>query len=181
MVFSPAWGGAIPLVPIGSFRGFLEARTSGKTVKIWFTTAASRGIITAASKTAVGRALTSALAVRLRGIGINVSPSTIGVELQGYIAFQKFQHQQAVKAGNLKKQRAIERTMALPRPIGQKTKLRRSTGTRTFPEQYFRHITPGKGGGGFKDRFAERESPGFKSMLSWFERRHRRRGRFVNV
>lgn len=172
MVFSPAWGGVIPLVPIGSFRGFLASRGKGKNVKTWFTGSITRVAISAALRTPTGVRAAKNISGILRAMGFRTSPSIVGVELQAYIAFQKFQHQQAVKQRNIAKQRKIERAMALPRDFPQ-TRANPST----FPELYFQTLaergTPGP------NRRREREQE--EAVISWFERRRRRRGRFVNV
>lgn len=181
MAFSPAWGGAIPLVPIGSFRGFLGKRRQGKALAVWYTGAITTNVVKAALRTTVGVRFANAFQVQmLARLGFKPSPNSIGIELQAYIAFQKFQYQQASGKNQAARQRQIERIM---RP-GDLTRPGGSGGGRQlspFPLGYFETLTrvqpevstpPGR-----TRRKTDSEDDSF---ASWFERRKRRKGRFVN-
>lgn len=171
MAFSPAWGGVIPLVPIGSFRGFLEARKSGKDVKQWFTGTVTRTVVTQALKTTLGRRVAADMSAILKVAGFKAAPGSIAIELQGYIAFQKFQHQQAVAKRDRSAQRRIEKIMALPRDFPK-------SGAKAFqfPLAYFETLA--KTGGGPRTKNDEERR---RALLTWFDRRKYRRGRFSNV
>lgn len=172
MAFSPAWGGAIPLVPIGSFKGFLGQRRKGKELRQWYTTTITRAVVATALKTAAGKRVARDMAIIISAMGFKTSDS-IAIELQGYIAFQKFQHQQAVAKRNRAAQKRIEKIMALPGDfvktgpgaVGQ------------FPLAYFETLTQ-SGGGQTKTKEREERKRAFHS---WLERRKRRKGRLVNV
>lgn len=185
MAFSPAWGGTIPLVPIGSFRGFLGKRQRGKALRVWFTGTITRAVVTSALKTAVGKRAAANMNGVIRAMGFKASPSTIATELEAYIAFQKFEHRQAVQRKNEASQRRIEAVMFAPggrivvsgrKPTGQ-----------LIPAEYFKMMAdrtrqppPGRvGGPPLKPE--DIESPQIAAFAIWFERRKRRRGRFSNV
>ncbi len=172
MAFSPAWGGVIPLVPIGSFRDFLGHRRKGKTVNQWFTGTFTRAAVTSALKTTAGRRAAQNMSSLLRSMGFKAPPGSLGIELQGYIAFQKFQHREAVKRGDRAAQRRIERLMALPRNFQ-----RAGTNALQFPIAYFDMLAKPSPGGRRTREDEERR----KAFTTWFDRRKRRKGRFTNV
>lgn len=176
MAFSPAWGGVIPLVPIGSFRDFLKNRSKGKEVREAFTGTLTRVAVRQALKTPAGKQASRTVSGWIEILtGFKPSPSVIAIELQGYIAFQKFQHRQAVKKRNEAEQRRIERIMGFP-GVGMRPGPSPKGGIAPFPEAYFIALgepTPGRPDTDDKERK--------RSFGSWFDRRKRRRGRFVNV
>ncbi len=169
MVFSPAWGGLIPTVPIGSFQDFLQNRPK---VREWFTGTITRAAVTKALRTKAGQEVAANVGSLMRTLGFKAPPGAIAIELQGYIAFQKFQHQQAVSKRNRAAQKEIEKIMALPDKFPK-------TGTQpnTFPVQYFDFLVAPKGGPTKTKEDEDRR----KAFHSWLERRKFRRGRFVNV
>lgn len=184
MVFSPAWGGTIPLVPIGSFRGFLAARRKGKELRQWYASTISKAVLKTALNTAAGKRAAANLTGILRAMGYVTSKESIGVELHAYIAFQKFQQQQAVKRKNEASQRYIESIMYAPggrivvsgkKPAGQ-----------LIPAEYFKMLSvrvprPKGSGGQLRLNPDDIEQPAIQAFAIWFERRKRRRGRFSNV
>ncbi len=181
MAFSPAWGGVIPLVPIGSFEGFLAQRRSGKELRLWYTGTISRAVLASALRTAAGRRAAANMAGVFRAMGFKTTPSQIATELEAYIAFQKFQHNRAVKRKNEAAQRAIESVMFAPggrivvsgrKPVGQ-----------LIPAEYFKMLsvrTPrpsgGRAGGG-PLKPDDIEQPAIAAFATWFDRRRRRKGR----
>lgn len=171
MAFSPAWGGVIPLVPIGSFRGFLAHRRQGKELRQWYTTTITRAAVATALKTAAGRRVARDMAAVMAAMGFKASDS-IAIELQGYIAFQKFAHKQAVAKRNRAAQRRIEKIMALP---GQFAKAAPSPGRDLilYYQELLKIQPPG--------RRTEEEEERRKAFNSWFERRKRKKGTFRNV
>lgn len=178
MAFSPAWGGLIPLVPIGSFRDFLGQRRQGKELRVWYIATLTRPVVSAALRTTAGKAFVRAVQMQvLARLGFKPTPTQVGVELQAYIAFMKFQQIQASKKGQKARQAQIERIMSPGKspPRGR----REITGV---PEGYFREWpetqprefpTPKKG--------KEEQDDDKDNFVNWFDRRKRRRGRFVNV
>ncbi len=182
MATRPAWGGTIPLVQIGSFAGFLKNRRSGKEIKQWFiVSAVSPSVVKTALSTTVGRKFVNVLQVHIMArLGFKPSPNAIGIELMAYIAFMKFQHITAGKAASASRQRSIERIM---RP----GKLTRQPGGRKlppFPLGYFETLTQTsqvKQLTSPRNRGEEDERNEDESFITWFERRRRRKGKFVNV
>lgn len=185
MVFSPAWGGNIPLVKIGSFRGFLGQRSKGKALRVWYTGLVTSAVVKTALRTSVGKRFVNVFASQIAArVGFKPSPNSIGIELQAYIAFQKFQYQQATKNNQAAKQRQIERIMRpgrMARDGGGKPGTLRSP----FPLGYFETLTktiprPSPSGTPTGRTRRETESED-ESFAQWFERRKRRKGRLVNA
>lgn len=183
MASVPAWGGTIPLVPIGSFRGFLENRRAGKEIRQWFiVTAVSANVVKTALRTTMGRRFVNALQAQVFArLGFKPSPETIGIELQAYIAFMRFQHQQASAANSASRQRSIEKIM---RP-GKLTRTPQGDKRSPFPLGYFETLTkptPRPAATGTPQKEGEEDERNEdESFLTWFERRKRRKGRLVNV
>ncbi len=179
MAFSPAWGGVIPLVPIGSFRGFLAARRSGKQIKQWYIATFAKPVILAGLRTRVGKAFVQALQVQvLARFGYRPSPDVIGVQLQAYLAFMRFQAIQANMRSQKARQAQIERIM---KPGRFRDKPRR--GIDAVPDGYFRNwpsAQPRPNPTG-QARRTERETDDDQDLVNWFDRRKRRKGRLVNV
>lgn len=184
MAFSPAWGGLIPLVPIGSFREFLTQRQKGKSLKVWYTGAVTGAVVKTALRTKVGKQFVSALQVHIFArLGFKPSPSVIGVELQAYIAFRKFAHQTAARNNQAARQRDIERIMR-PGRLTQRGGGNAAALRSPFPLGYFETLTrtipsprPHPTGRSRRDT----DNDDTESFASWFERRKRRKGRLVNV
>lgn len=179
MATRPAWGGTIPLVPIGSFRDFLGHRQSGKQIKQWYIATIAKPAILAGLRTKVGRAFVQALQMQVVArFGYTPTPDAIGVELQAYLAFMRFQAIQANQKSQRERQRTIERIMKPGRfrdPRGR--------GINAVPEGYFREwpgAQPQPGPTG-QIRRTDREGDDDQDLVNWFDRRKRRRGRLVNV
>ncbi len=185
MAFSPAWGGVIPLVPIGSFRGFLGQRRKGKELNQWYTGVVTRLAVAAALRTATGRRAAQNVTGILRLMGFKGSSQILAVELKAYIAFQKFEYGKAVRRKNDAEQRRIEGVMFAPggkivvsdaRPAGQ-----------VIPQEFLKMLADrppplrGVGRGDRPFRLEDIENPAVQAFAIWFERRKRRKGRFVNV
>lgn len=179
MAFSPAWGGAIPLVQIGSFKGFLASRRSGKQIKAWYLGTFAKPVIMAGLRTRVGKAFVQALQMQvLARFGYKPSVDAIGVELQAYIAFMRFQAIQANKKSQRGRQQQIEKIM---KPGEFRAEPKR--GVDAIPGGYFREWPgaqnqPDATG---QVRRTDREADDDQDLINWFDRRKRRRGRFVNV
>lgn len=186
MASRPAWGGTIPLVPIGSFRDFLGQRRKGKTLRQWYTGTITRAAVAASLRTPLGRRAAGNLITLIRLMGFKSSGTQIAIELDAYIAFQKFQHNQAVRRKNEAAQRAIEAVMFAP---GGRIAVngRKAVGWPLIPAEYFKMLSAGigrppvRGTGGRPLKPDDLESPALQAFAIWFERRKRRKGRFRNV
>lgn len=177
MAFSPAWGGTIPLVAIGSFKGFLAARRQGKDLKVWYTASISRAVTQAALRTAVGKRFVEVLQVQvLARFGYKPSVDAIGIELQAYIAFMRFQRVQSrnspatsIRLDALMEGDAVAsplRSPAIPSRYFE-------TMTRTLP----RPIEPDLPTGETQRRTRRKK----EDLVNWFDRRKFRKGRFRNA
>lgn len=171
MAFSPAWGGFIPVVPIGSFRDFYRHKRD-KRINEMFTGTITRTAVAAAVRSPAGRRAVSQIAVWLKAAGLVMPQKAIGIELQQYMEFMKFQHRVAVNKRNREAQLQVERIMGMVQDFPR-------TGARSrpqaLPDLYFKIVTTTTGG----PRTDEDERR--KSVVTWFERRKRRKGRLVNV
>lgn len=185
MAFSPAWGGLIPLVPIGSFRGFLGQRQKGRNLRLWYTGTITRAVVASALKTQAGRRAAENISSLLRAMGVEVRMTQIGPHLEAYIAFQKFQHRQAVQRKNVAAQRSIEAVMFAPG--GRIVTSGRKPAGQLIPAEYFKMLAvrqpPGPRGGvtGPRLRPEDVEGPALVAFASWFDRRRHIKGRFKNA